>query len=236
MDQEAKHTGSAAGGCASTTLSQIDGGPELCRHHILSPPGRDREKSADNSKLSASDLALAGRRASDRIRLKNHFDESEEGMQLHEAVVRNDRELIIRLVFKGAGVNALDGNRRTPLHVAAGEGAEEAVDALIESGADVGAQDTRGNAPLHNGVPPGNLNVIRFLIRKGADVNLPNIDGNTPLHIAALHGTHDAAEELLKHGADIRRKNVQDRTARQEASRKRHMNVDAILDLAERNR
>lgn len=235
MDQEAKHTGSAAGGCASTTLSQIDGGPELCRHQTLSAPRRGREKFADDTKLSASDLALAGRRASDRIRLKNHFEENGEGMRLHVAVTKNDGELILRLVLKGAKVNVLDDDSRTPLHVAAGDGCEEAVDALIESGADVGIKDTGGNAPLHAGVQRGNLNVIRSLIRKGAGVNAPNMDGNTPLHIAALYGTHDAAEELLKHGADIKRKNARGMTPRQEASRKRHKNVDAILCLAERS-
>ena len=236
MDQKTKYTESAAGGGASTTLSQIDGGPEPCRHRILMPLGEGRSSSSSDPTPSASDLALAGRRAANRIRLKHHFDESEEGLRLHEAVVRNDRELTFRLVFKGAGVNVLDGNRRTPLHVAAGEGAEKAVEALIESGADVGAQDTRGNTPLHDGVPPGNLNVIRFLIREGADVNLPNIDGNTPLHVAALHGNHDVAEELLKQGADIMVKNARDMTPRQEASMKRHKNVDAILDVAERSR
>ena len=234
MGQGTKHTGNAAGGRASTTLSWIAEGPELRRHRIRMLLERDREKSASDSKLSASDLALAGRRASYRIRLKNHFEENGEGMRLHAAATINDGELILHLVLKGAKLNALDDDSRTPLHVAASKGCEESVEALVESGAEVDIQDIGGNVPLHAGVPSGNLKVIRSLIRRGADINASNMDGNTPLHIAALCGNHDAAEELLKHGADIRRKNARDMTPRQEASRRRHKNVDAILHLAER--
>lgn len=234
MDQRNRTAKSGAGDRKSTSSSSIGEAlkHDKCRNSVL--PGEGQASSASDPKPSASDLALAGRRAADRIRLKHHFDESEERMRLHAAATKNDGDLIIRLVIEGAKVNVLDDDNRTPLHVAAGEGAEKAVDALIKSGADVDIRDIGGNAPLHAGVPPGNLRVIRSLIGKGADVNAPNMDGNTPLHIAALSGTHDAAEELLKQGADIKRKNARDMTPRQEASEKRHKNVDAILDLAER--
>lgn len=60
----------------------------------------------------------------------------------HEAVA-------VLLTERGASIDALDGNRMTPLHVAALTGHAAAARFLLERGANINARDSEGHTPLY---------------------------------------------------------------------------------------
>lgn len=51
------------------------------------------------------------------------------------------------LIEHGADVNVLDGNRSTPLHLAASQGKMQNMQLLIDNGADVNVQDGNNLTP-----------------------------------------------------------------------------------------
>ena len=88
------------------------------------------------------------------------------------------------LIEHGADVNALDGNRKTPLHLASSRGRTRTYAALIEHGADVNAQDQDHSTPLHLASFSGRPETVQLLIEHGADVNAQDGNHSTPLHLA----------------------------------------------------
>ena len=147
---------------------------------------------------------------------------------LHEAAGRGDRAAVLRLLDRGADINARDGRGRTPLHAAArsclwvGEATcRGVVGALLDRGADVDARDAAGRTPLH-GAAGGHVPGVGVeLIRRGADVEARDDDGRTPLHVAAQYGGtfggRQVAVELLERGADADARDAEGTTPRQVA-------------------
>src|SRR5262245_44138359 len=62
---------------------------------------------------------------------------------LHAAAAQGDAAEVERLVSGGADVNAVDGHRRTPLHVAVHLRHREAAQALLKAGANPNALDAQ---------------------------------------------------------------------------------------------
>lgn len=135
------------------------------------------------------------------------------------------------LIAKGADVNRVARDGRTPLHCAASMNRQlvgggrvsrnretkwrlpssstavstALVETLIDAGAKVDALDNDGNTPLHSATNRGwyDVDVVRCLVGKNADVNRCNLSGQTPLHNACGHqGTIKVVEFLLQTGAD----------------------------------
>lgn len=80
----------------------------------------------------------------------------ERGIMKTESGAITRHEVIIKLLLEyGAEVNALDGARRTPLHLAARRGNEETARILIRRGADIDAKDHKGITPLRYAVTTG---------------------------------------------------------------------------------
>lgn len=86
---------------------------------------------------------------------------TEEGVgPLHMAALKDQGDLVKRLVQRGAHIDAYDSRGNTPLHVASRLGCKSSAAALVELGADVKKRDARGNTALHLSLSP---NVAQFV-------------------------------------------------------------------------
>lgn len=116
---------------------------------------------------------------------------------LFQAAEEGNCLAILRLIRQGTDVNARNGEKMTPLHVAALNGRDRAVNALREKGADVNAREPScGSTPLHMAAHIGHVPTILALTAgpTGANVNAEDFDGNTPLDLA----THTEAVRVLQ--------------------------------------
>jgi len=106
---------------------------------------------------------------------------------LHEAVLDDDKQLVTRLLNKGAAINVI-GSRKygygSALHLAVREGHLEIAKLLLKRGAEVDVLDPDDYTPLHNAAWNGNLEMTELLLDAGADINASTYDGDTPLSLA----------------------------------------------------
>lgn len=84
------------------------------------------------------------------------------------------RNIVQKLIDKGADINSKDVAGFTPLFFAVWQGHMEIVKLLVAKGADVNAKDTRGFNPLHYAVQDGHKDIARFLVSKGSAVSTKN--------------------------------------------------------------
>jgi len=118
---------------------------------------------------------------------------------LHDAVLRENTELIRVLIDNGAKVNVQHNRGKTPLHYA---GSEQTAHMLINAGADVNIQDENGDTPLHSPFVITNPKVVATLIANGADVTITNTVGRTPLEEAQESRTPPRTISMLKKAQD----------------------------------
>uniref|UniRef100_A0A674PGG1 Ankyrin repeat domain 52a n=1 Tax=Takifugu rubripes TaxID=31033 RepID=A0A674PGG1_TAKRU len=130
---------------------------------------------------------------------------------LVQAIFNRNAEEVQLLLHKKEDVNALDQERRTPLHAAACVGDVHLMDLLIESGATVNAKDHVWLTPLHRAAASRNERVVGLLLRRGAEANARDKFWQTPLHVAAANRATRCAEALLTHLSNL---NMADRTGR----------------------
>ena len=146
---------------------------------------------------------------------------------IHDAARKGDLAGVQVELDKGADVNVMDKQGRTPLdwadgetadllrehggksgaefsiHVAAGLGNAEAVKQHLDAGVNVNAKDKYGGTRLHSAAWEGHKEVVELLIAEGADVNAKDVDEWTALHMAY---TREVAELLIDNGADVNAK------------------------------
>uniref|UniRef100_A0A8C5GVK7 Ankyrin repeat domain 52 n=1 Tax=Gouania willdenowi TaxID=441366 RepID=A0A8C5GVK7_GOUWI len=130
---------------------------------------------------------------------------------LVQAIFNRNAEEVQLLLHKKEDVNALDQERRTPLHAAACVGDVHVMDLLIESGASVNAKDHVWLTPLHRAAACRNERAVGLLLRRGAEANARDKFWQTPLHVAAANRATRCAESLL---AQLSNLNMADRTGR----------------------
>jgi Ankyrin repeats (3 copies)/Ankyrin repeats (many copies) len=116
---------------------------------------------------------------------------------LHEAAAESV-EIVALLIERGAQLNPLDGDGRTPLHLAHSDSAR----VLLEHKADFLVLDKNGNSALHTAAEESAL-VCGMLIDAGLPVDARNNAGLTPLHFAALQGNLGAAQYLVSRNAAL---------------------------------
>src|SRR5678815_4446778 len=90
---------------------------------------------------------------------------------LHCAAAAGQREIIRLLVAAGAGVNAYDRDKRTPLHrhLASTRRSKEVLEILLKGGADPNAKDRSGKTVLQEAARNGERDVlVQTLQRYGA--------------------------------------------------------------------
>ena len=139
--------------------------------------------------------------------------------ELHRAVLRNNTDLVRRVLLRGAGpwghANAVDWWGRTPLHRAAERGyVPILVELITRGGADVNAQETQWlRTGLHMAAERGYLNVNDILLSRGADPNILDRQNFSPLMLAIEKGHDDICGHLLLAGTRVETRNNQDMNA-----------------------
>ncbi|MEZ0222961.1 MAG: ankyrin repeat domain-containing protein [Alphaproteobacteria bacterium] len=123
---------------------------------------------------------------------------------LIHAATNGFKDVVDKLMAKGANVNAKGLLRRTALNVAAEGGHNDIVEALLKNGADVNAEmggPFGGSTPLTSALVRDNKALVDLLLKNGADPDKqPHIAG-TPLNYACAQQNLDTVTLLIKAGA-----------------------------------
>uniref|UniRef100_A0A8K9X910 Ankyrin repeat domain 52a n=1 Tax=Oncorhynchus mykiss TaxID=8022 RepID=A0A8K9X910_ONCMY len=142
---------------------------------------------------------------------------------------RNADEIQQLLHNKKEDVNALDQERRTPLHAAACLGDVHIMDFLINAGANVNAKDHVWLTPLHRAAASRNERAVGLLLRQGAEANARDKFWQTPLHVAAANRATRCAEALLPQLSNLNMADRTGRTALHHAAQSGYMEMVKLL-------
>lgn len=104
---------------------------------------------------------------------------------LHCAVSEGHVAVAEYLVSKGANVNAVTSELRTPLHLACNRGMLKIIQCLVEAGANINAQDVARNTPAHILSSAGYAEALNWFLTRQPDLSLKNLYGETPAETAA---------------------------------------------------
>ncbi|NYZ61048.1 ankyrin repeat domain-containing protein [Candidatus Micrarchaeota archaeon] len=198
----------------------------------------DCSKSSDASRLKRSPLEQDLQKASPpNQKLLNQ--------RLFDAVEKQDKTAVKRLIAAGADVNSQDNFEKawqTPLMKAVCARDSDMVRLLVENGADVNAESgLRGPFRVDEGniraltyaARVGSTEMIKFLIEHGAETNLKFGSWQQGLlSVAAESGNIEGIRLFLKLGADINEKDKNGRTALQHAAST--YKIEAMKELISR--
>ena len=109
-------------------------------------------------------------------------------MRVAEAVRKEDKALLRKLILQKADVNAAGVDGTTALHGAVEYDDVDAADLLVKSGARVDAKDRYGLTPIYYAVSNGNLALVERLLDAGANPNGADAEGDSLLMIS-VRGT-----------------------------------------------
>jgi ankyrin repeat protein len=115
---------------------------------------------------------------------------------LHDAAAAGNVAEIRALLTRGADVNAVDGDGRTPIMVATHARQTTAVQVLVDAGADVNQRDRMLDNPFLYAGAEGLLDIL-MLVHTAADTRLTNRYGGTALIPACERGHEEVARFLL---------------------------------------
>jgi ankyrin repeat protein len=124
---------------------------------------------------------------------------------LHAAAHRGDAAAIARLAAADRGaLEARDGNRRTPLHVATFAKRRDAVRALVAAGADTAALDADRYDAVTIAAVADDEETLALLLALGASAKLVTSRWDGTALIAAAHLGHDGVvRRLIAAGAPL---------------------------------
>jgi ankyrin len=123
--------------------------------------------------------------------------------QLADAVERQDRVALDRLLKQRVDVNAPQPDGATALQWAAHWDDLDAVDRLLRAGAAVNAANDHRVTALALACENGSLPIVEKLLQAGADANSKISSGETTLMMASRTGSTRVVQALLSHGANV---------------------------------
>uniref|UniRef100_A0A1I8IDW5 ANK_REP_REGION domain-containing protein n=1 Tax=Macrostomum lignano TaxID=282301 RepID=A0A1I8IDW5_9PLAT len=156
-------------------------------------------------------------------------------MEIMQAVVTENEEVINRYLQKSANVNRLItilGHGLSPLHLACRLGKQRVLDLFVAAHVDVNLQNANGCSLLYMASLHGREQIVDSLIKAQADVNLQeNVAGTFPLFVAAQEGYKTVVDLLIKAQADVNLQPSNGETALYSASEHGHYRVvDSLIE------
>ncbi|KAJ7999539.1 hypothetical protein DPEC_G00195470 [Dallia pectoralis] len=148
---------------------------------------------------------------------------------LVQAIFGRNTDEVKFLLHKNEEVNALDQERRTPLHAAACLGDVHIMDLLINSGASINAKDQGWLTPLHRAAASRNEKAVGLLLGQDAEVNARDKFWQTPLHVAAANRATRCAEALIPKLSSLNVADRSGRTALHHAAHSGHVEMVNLL-------
>jgi ankyrin repeat protein len=109
---------------------------------------------------------------------------------------------IVRLLSKGADIDAETYEGATPLIFAVANNRLNSVTTLLEHNPNIDKKTAGNETPLLIAIKNMNTAIAEVLIRGGADIDLSDNNGATPIHYAAINGDILMTDLLLYYGAD----------------------------------
>ncbi|CAB1121171.1 unnamed protein product [Ectocarpus sp. CCAP 1310/34] len=123
---------------------------------------------------------------------------------LHIAASLGHDAINALLLLQKAAVNSLDGEDRTPLHLAAGKDSLAGVKALVSAHADLRLRfGDADESPMDCAACFGYVDMMLTLTQHGVGVNDAAATGMTPLHIAAGQAQLPAIDALVEAEANV---------------------------------
>ncbi|KAH8763239.1 hypothetical protein F5883DRAFT_560181 [Diaporthe sp. PMI_573] len=159
------------------------------------------------------------------LELKRHVD-----VGLLYVLARRGLPNLVRVILKGADINAQGGHFGNALQAACASAYnKEIVCLLLDSGADLNATGGHYNTALQAASFRGHKEIVRLLIERGADVDIKGGYYNTALQAASFGGHKEIVRLLIERGADVDIKGGYYSTALQAASFGGHEGIVRLL-------
>ena len=112
-----------------------------------------------------------------------------------------NKEIIKKLLDKGADLCFQDGTGLNPLMIACFLGKFEIIDELVNADT-INSRDNSGQTPLMFACNADHFECVKALISCNADINAKDNQGSTSIMFAAQHGYDSIVKYLLENGAD----------------------------------
>lgn len=140
-----------------------------------------------------------------------------------------NKEIVEKLINKGADIKYKDNTGMNPLMAASYLGKTELLDNLADV-TTLNTGDNHGQTPIMFACNAGNYKCVKSLIEMHAEINLRDKEGSTPIMFAAQYGYDPIVKLLLENGADKDLKGNHGMKAIDFALQNNHM---ATVDLLE---
>jgi ankyrin repeat protein len=120
---------------------------------------------------------------------------------LYAAEELGDKNLVMRLIAKGADVKEVEAGGKTLLHEAARNNHPDLV-ALLATHINPNVLNNKGQTPLYDAFAAGSWDAASVLLEHGARLDVRDTLGRTPLFECVQHGC-PVLDQLVVKGADI---------------------------------
>lgn len=136
---------------------------------------------------------------------------------------------IVRLLSKGASIDAETYEGATPLIFAVANNRITAVNTLLEWNPNIDKKTAGSETPLLIAVKNMNAEIAEALIRAGADIDRHDDHGAAPIHYSAINGDLLMTDLLLYYGADYNIKSYDGTTPLMASIYKGHAYIADLL-------